>query len=272
MATSQRPPQGSALSRASGGAFQQLCEGRIGAADRHDVHPPPAVSPAPDTSRPSPITEASHRGIATAIMPGPQRGRSDGSTPRPQAEPEGREGAQTRSGVEAAGRPRSHYVAAERASAALLGSLRPAALAWVRAGPGAALGGCSPTNGELRHCPQSRISDPPPRRSRGGPGGAWRIGWVGAARPTGICALVHNLVGDTSLDRLGRSPPIGPPGCRAEPDRKGRVGVAHATRKCALVHNISQAWGAGLARLVDLQGLGNTQRQGRIRGLSLGRT
>jgi hypothetical protein len=36
------------------------------------------------------------------------------------------------------------------------------------------------------------------------------------------------------------------------------MGVAHATRICALVHNISQAWGFEPARLVDLQGLGNT--------------
>ena len=63
---------------------------------------------------------------------------------------------------------------------------------------------------------------------------------MGAARPTGICAIVHNLVGDASrtartiaADRAAK--------CRAEPDRRGRVGVAHATRKCALVRNTSQA-------------------------------
>jgi len=41
-------------------------------------------------------------------MPSPQRGRADGSTPAAQPQPEGREGPQARSGVEAAGRPRSH--------------------------------------------------------------------------------------------------------------------------------------------------------------------
>jgi hypothetical protein len=53
--------------------------------------------------------------------------------------------------------------------------------------------------------------------------------------------------------------------------RSGRVGVAHATGICAIVRNISQAWGFEPARLVDLQGLGNTQREGWIRGPSLGR-
>jgi hypothetical protein len=40
-------------------------------------------------------------------MPSPLRGRADGSTPAAQPQPEGREGPQARSGVEAADRPRS---------------------------------------------------------------------------------------------------------------------------------------------------------------------
>jgi len=100
-----------------------------------------------------------------------------------------------------------------------------------------------------------------------GPGGAWRIGWVGVAHATGKCALVH---------KVGFRPPRTPPDeelvrCRAEPDRRGRVGVAHAIRICALVHNISQAWGSNPPARSIFKGLGNTQRQGRIRGPSLGR-
>jgi hypothetical protein len=58
---------------------------------------------------------------------------------------------------------------------------------------------------------------------------AWRRARVGAAQPTGNCAIVHKV--DFGGERTRRL------GCRAKPDRQGRVGVAHATRICAIVHN-----------------------------------
>jgi hypothetical protein len=63
-----------------GGPICQTCVGRP-PSPRRRTRPPP-----------SSIIEASHRGIATAIMPSPQRGRAAGSTPAAQPQPEGRAG------------------------------------------------------------------------------------------------------------------------------------------------------------------------------------
>ena len=80
---------------------------------------------------------------------------------------------------------------------------------------------------------------------RHGPASAPRMGRLG-----GFPAAPGRLWGSLRPQALAR--------VQAVAWRSGRVGVAHATGKCALVHNISQVWSFEPARLVDLQGLGNT--------------
>lgn len=118
-------------------------------------------------------------------MPGPQRGRADGSTPRPQAEPEGAPAGLRRPTGRApttspqrppaaSGAPRARKIITDMgtASAPRLGRL-------------GLQGGFPAPAGALRIAKGNALGS----GSRWG----WRSGWVGAAHATGICALVRNI-------------------------------------------------------------------------------
>jgi hypothetical protein len=187
---------------------------------------------------PPSIAEASHRGIATAIMPSPQRGRPDGSTPRPQAEPVGRA-----SGVEATGRPRSfpHVSGTPQPPARALRSLRATPLAQVQAAPGASVGWAQPDRPVYAPLSTTWLGTPPgppddrAARCRAEPD---RKGRVGVAHATRKCALVHNTrqawgstrrpcrssrAGEHQLHRLDRGLSLGRaqwPRCSDPPPRR----------------------------------------------------
>ncbi len=206
--------------------------------------PPLATSPAP--TRPQP-----HRSPRLRIEGSRQRscqalsviGRT-GQPLRRQPQPEGRAGPQARSGVEAAGRPRSHYITVERASAAPWGREVAEIVMDVARASAPRLGrrgGRSAPAGALGIAKGNALGS--------GQGGAWRSRRRGAAQARGNCAIVRNdgfrtrhpaargevqaapgaSVGWAQPNRPvyaplsttwlgtppgppGRSPPIGPPG------------------------------------------------------------